>query len=222
MLYISLLMKKTKIVISFDIETAGHRLGYHSLLAIGMVATKVINYEYTFMESLEVHIHHDPIVFDSSTKEWWSKNEEAFNVLIQNTISPESASRQIVDFIKKYQQIAYEFDYNYQILTDNSWFDETWISHFICKYTEDGYPLRHLYFQDSYMNVTNCIDLNQRIQALNNDCQLKIKFYVPHEEHVSHDHTPVNDAKGLMQKYVYYLRETKIRRDAQKPQKKGT
>ncbi len=118
----------------------------------------------------------------------------------------------IVDFIKKYQQLSIDNDYTYQILTDNSWFDETWISHYISLYS-DGYPLRHLYFEDKYMNVSNCIDLNQRIQGIKNDCNTHMSIHVPYTEHVPHDHTPVNDAKGLFQKYFYYLIETtKIRK----------
>ncbi len=132
--------------------------------------------------------------------------------------TPSVCADKIIDFLSKWQKHAIDNNLHYRLLTDNCWFDDTWLSYFLCKNSENGLPLRYNY-HTGYMKIDNMIDLTQKINALTNDCCLKINTKKdntltqssPCDDlslHTPHDHTPVNDAKGIAERYYKYLTET--------------
>lgn len=94
----------------------------------------------------------------------------------------------------------------FKTITDNSWFDDTWTSWFLCIYgkKEGGLPLRHNYYT-GYTKVADMIDLNQRTKAAATDLNSPIGSFKPS---VPHDHTPVSDARGIVERYVNYMTVT--------------
>ena len=205
-----------KYILSYDVETTGPRIGINNLLAVGLAVAKFDKNGYEFVDSIEVHIENEALIFDKGTCEFWGKNKEAFDKLTQGAIDKHICADMLIDFIKKYQQLAFDKQCEFLFLTDNCWFDNLWINWFLCVYGTDGYPLRYNYInvnefnEPKYMALDKCIDLNQRVQAIKGDInQIEFNIKVPIEEHVSHDHTPVNDAKGIIQKYWQYMLSSK-------------
>ena len=194
---------KKYIIQSFDIETSGPNICNHNLLAVGIVTYEYSVKECRFIDSLEVHIDGE-IIYDDSTKEFWNKNQESFNQIMINREDPQICADKMIDYLTKWQKHAIDKNIGYRIVTDNCWFDDTWLSYFLCKY--GGNPLRYNY-HTGYIKTDNVIDINQRVQALKNDCHLNIDLYI--ENKTPHDHTPVNDARGIVEKYYKYLFETK-------------
>jgi hypothetical protein len=202
-------MKKV-ILQTFDIESSGPVVGKHSLLAVGITA-----YEFYFkgdkpilnlLDTIEVHVFNDPIVYDEQTRQFWKENSESFNIINTNLIEKEIAAERLIDFIKNYQRLAIDNSYDYKIVTDNCWYDDTFLSWFLCVYGLDGLPLRYNYYT-GYMKINQVIDLSQRINSLKIDANIELDISVPNQ--TPHDHTPVNDAKGLAEQYVKYIIATK-------------
>lgn len=194
---------KKYIIQAFDIETSGPNIVLHNLLAVGIVTYEFSNNGCKFIDSLEVHIDGD-IVYDNSTKEFWNKNQDAFDNIMLNREDPSVCASKIINYLTKWQKCAIDKNINYRIITDNCWFDDTWLSYFLCKH--NGQPLRYNY-HTGYMKTDNVIDINQRVQAIKSDCCIDINLYIQNK--TPHDHTPVSDAKGIVEKYYTYLSATK-------------
>jgi len=220
-----------KFILSYDVETTGSRIGHNNLLAVGFVVAIFHNDKYEVLDSIEVHIENDVLVFGKGTKEFWDKNPEAFHAITQNTQDKKTCANLLIDFIKKYQQMAFDKKSTFIFLTDNAWFDNSWINWFLCTYGDDGYPIRYNYIdvdefnEPKYMGLDKCVDLNQRIRAIKGDINqtdfnisndtAPVPPIVPNEEH-KYEHTPITDTKEIIQKYWEYCTSSKLYRKRSK------
>mmetsp|Transcript_36594 Transcript_36594/g.62300 ORF Transcript_36594/g.62300 Transcript_36594/m.62300 type:complete len:224 (+) Transcript_36594:78-749(+) len=205
------------IVLTFDIETLGPDVGRHPLVAIGAVAHEFNRKtgQFHLLETLELHFNFEMEDADPRTLQWWQsdENKQAWEDLRANAVSLPDGAATLNEFILKWQCEAIEVrKSSYNILTDNAWYDETWISWLLCTHTQNGHALRKTNYPDygkgGWMKIGNCIDVNQRVDALN-DLGLSIGLSSKFRCSVPHDHTPVNDAIGIAEKWFFYLRETK-------------
>lgn len=59
------------------------------------------------------------------------------------------------------------------------------------------------------MRIDNVIDVNQKVNAIASDMELplKMKDFNPI---VPHDHTPVSDVRGIVECYIYYLKQISV------------
>jgi hypothetical protein len=197
---------KQYLIQSFDIETSGPSICKHNLLAVGIATYKFDKNGCHYIDSLEVHIDEGEINFDASTKEFWLNNKEAFEIIMKDREKPEICADKIINYLSKWQKYSIDNNLHYRIITDNCWFDDSWLSYFLCKNSDNGLPLRYNY-HTGYMKIDNVIDISQKINALTSDCCLKIDTKKDNT-FTSHDHTPVNDAKGIAERYYKYLIET--------------
>ena len=204
-----------KIIVAFDVETSGFNLINHDLMAVGLVAYKYNSQKNECLETLEVHIN-GPLEdgqyrFDPITKaEFWNRNQKALDIIMIDRKSPEICAGDIIDFLIKYQQYAITHKGTFIFVTDNCWFDCTWLSYFLCKYDKRGQPIRQNYFT-GYMPINNVIDISQCIRTIKSDICLNIDIKSDNT-FTPHDHTPVNDAKGIAEKYFKYIKNTKMYR----------
>jgi hypothetical protein len=199
-------MKQT-LLMGFDIETGGPIIGKHPLLAIGFCVYKLSkDYEtYEFIDSVEVHIDSKEEDYDQNTLKFWQNNPEAWKTILTNTLDPEKAADVLIQFLKKWQKYSIDNNHNLRMITDNCWYDNAFISWFLSMH--GGNPLRENYFTGNN-RLQNMIDINQRTDALNSDLGgiCKLDKFIPS---VPHDHTPVADARGIVEKYINYLKCTK-------------
>ena len=186
-----------QLLLGLDIETGGPVIGKHPLLAIGMSVYQWDGkHKLTLLDTVEVHMEGQESDYDRNTLAFWKKNPKAWEYVKSDTISNKKAAEQIVDFLKAWQGKG-----RVKIITDNCWFDDTFTSWFLCTYAKDGLHLRHNYYT-GYSKLADMIDVNQRIAAMRElGCTpLKFKSTVPH------DHTPVHDSMGIVEKYVNYVK----------------
>ena len=141
--------------------------------------------------------------YDPGTLEFWHKNQDAWDIVKSNTVPDTAAAAMLIAFIKRWQLYAIDNSLHFKTITDNCWFDDTFISWFLCKH--GGLPLRYNYYT-GYTKVCHMIDVNQRIDTFVSDMCGKLLPFTPS---VPHDHTPVSDARGIVEKYVNYLLSVK-------------
>ena len=110
----------------------------------------------------------------------------------------------MITFLKKWQTEAVDNKLAFKTITDNCWFDDTWISWFLCTYgvAVGGQSLRYNYCS-GYTKVAHMIDINQRVAT---DAQITLGHF---KSTVPHDHTPVADARGIVERYVHYMNALK-------------
>ena len=194
---------------AFDIETAGPRIGRHSLMSIAACCLEiprqgppqVIN---SFIVTIAWP---DGLVFDPATKaEFWDRNPDALRVSTQNAVPPSQAAHMLHEHIRHVQETAQLRRANYVVVTDNAYFDIPWIDWFLCQYTERGMPLRYNYFT-GWMKAHSVVNVNERIQALA-DAGVTLNMQT-FRATVPHDHNPLHDATALSQRYAYYRLATK-------------
>lgn len=202
-------MGKSQYILGVDIETSGPIIGVHPLLAIGLCVyhwngnTNEKFSKLKLMDILEVHMEAKEQDYEQDTLNWW-KRQDTWEQIKSNCMSKEQAAELLVAFIKKWQGIAIELNTPFKTVTDNCWFDDTWTSWFLCVYGKHvgGLPLRQNYYK-GYTKVDHMIDLNQRTKAASGDLCCTIGPFTPS---VPHDHTPVSDARGIVERYVNYMK----------------
>jgi len=206
-------MPKAQYILGVDIETGGPILGTHPLLAIGFSvhywngnSNSNSKSKLTLEDVIEVHMEADESCYEDDTLNWWKKQKDAWSVIKKDCVSDKEAAEKLVEFLKKWQKIAIDKGASFKIVTDNCWFDDTWVSWFLCVHGKDvgGLPLRNNYYT-GYTKCSNMIDVNQRIQAASGDLNCPIGSFTPT---VPHDHTPVSDSRGIVEKYVNYMQVT--------------
>lgn len=205
-------MVKKCLLFGVDIETGGPVVNAHPLLAVGFCIyswdgrCRPTDGGLELLDTIEVHIAADTKEYEPETLDWWQKQSSAWEVVKSNCIPKREAAEKLVEFLKKWQKVALDKHMEFKTITDNCWFDDTWTSWFLCTYGSDvgGKPLRHNYYS-GYTKVDNMIDLNQRTKAATADLGIRLGRYRPS---VPHDHTPVSDARGIVERYVNYMNET--------------
>ncbi len=201
-------MKKC-IMLGCDIETGGYVLDKHPLLAVGLCIYLWDGKDLdglSLLDVCEVHLQGDESAYDPGTLEFWHKNVEAWDIIREDIIPESEAAAILISFLKKWQLYAIENSLPFKTITDNCWFDDTFISWFLCRH--GGLPLRYNYYT-GYTKLCHMIDVNQRIEAFTAELSGKILPFTPS---VPHDHTPVSDARGIVEKYVNYIMSTKAYR----------
>lgn len=201
------------VVQTFDIETIGPCVGQHPLVAIG---TTIHGYDksnkFELLDSLEIHFEFDLTTSDADTLVWWqsSENTEAWQHIQTNPVSLAHGAAQLQEFIDMWQRRAIEeWGRSYTVLVDNAWYDDTWISWLLCHH--GGRPLRHTcvpsYDKNGWMRVSHVVDISQRTAALN-DVNVSVGFK-DFKSTTPHDHTPVNDATVIAEKWFWYRERTR-------------
>jgi hypothetical protein len=203
-------MPKKTYLLGIDIETGGPILDSHPLLAVGFcmyVWNGRCNDQstLTLVDTCEVHMEAHIDSYEPDTLEFWIKNKEAWEAVRSDTVSKKEAAEILIRFLRKWQLEALTTNMSFKIITDNCWFDDTWTSWFLCTHGNHvgGRPLRHNYYS-GFTRVDHMIDVNQRIQAVTSDMGSMVKL-LPFQASVPHDHTPVSDARGIVEKYVNYM-----------------
>lgn len=155
------------------------------------------------VDTIEVHMEGRLEDYEKETLMWWQNKPIPWSIIKAECISNEKAAEQIIEFIKKWENPAIIPSRTLKIVTDNCWFDDTWISWFLCTYGKQfgGLPLHENYYT-GYTKLDYMIDINQRIKAITADMGMKIGSFIPS---VLHDHTPVADSRGIVERYVHYM-----------------
>lgn len=191
------------LVHAVDVESTGPRIGYHSLLSIGCCCLE-INGEHApqiidrFLVTIEWP---NGLVFDPTTLHFWKQHPAALVCNTSNTVAPEKAAELLLAHIKKIQHMAFVRKAQYVIVTDNPYYDVSWIDYLLRQYCPDALPLRHNYFT-GWMPSRQLVNINERLQGMRD-----IGVYLNMDGFcttVVADHTPLNDAIILAQKYAYY------------------
>jgi hypothetical protein len=190
------------VVHAFDVETSGPRIGKHCLMSIGAACVEISRGHMTVLDRFFVTIKWpEGLVFDEKTRDFWRQNQQAFLINTTNTKPVKEAAQMLYEHIYEAQRKASLRKARYVLLTDNAYFDVPWIDWFLCEHTERGLPLRHNYFT-GWLLPSNVVDLSERIQCLkevNIDLQMR-SFHSA----TPHDHTPLNDALRLAERYAYF------------------
>ncbi len=193
------------IVHAFDVETSGPRIGKHSLMSIGAACVEITpRGQITVLDRFFVAIHWpEGLVFDETTREFWRINPQAFAINTSNAKPVKVAAQLLYEHIYDVQRKAHLRKARYMVLTDNAYFDVPWIDWFLCEHTERGLPLRHNYFT-GWLVPQNVVDLSERLQTLR-EVNMAPNMTAFHSS-VPHDHTPLNDAIRLAERYAYFRR----------------
>jgi hypothetical protein len=192
---------KARYVMGIDIETGGPIVGKHPLLALGLCVYKFDNNNLHYLDGLEIHMDAPLSKYDAETLEFWNNNEEAWNKISCFYKEKEEAAYLTIEFIKKWQKKSLENNLPFFIVTDNCWFDDTWLSSFLCSY--GGNPLRHNYYT-GFTDSKFMIDIEQ----MKNGIKL-LGIEIPkNKTSVPHDHTPLSDSRVIVENYYYLLKYT--------------
>lgn len=198
-------MPKPCYLMGVDIETGGPVVGTHPLLAVGLCIYqwngKDLN-KLDLIDTCEVHIEANIQEYEEDTLQWWHGQAAAWAAIRENTVDMKTAAGMLIKFIKKYQTQAAEANRPFKVITDNCWFDDTWVSWLLCIHGKEygGLPLRYNYLS-GYTDSCNMIDITQRRKAVQEDAMIKMP---PFEPTIQHDHTPVADSRNIVEKYVHY------------------
>ena len=191
-----------KLVMGIDIETGGPLMYKNPLLAIGLCIYRFKNNLMILEDELEVHIEGNINDYEKDTLNFWNDNRDAWEYIKQNCISEKDAALKLITFIKQWQKYSIDNNLMFYTVTDNCWFDDTWISALLSKY--GGNPLRHNYYT-GYTKLSQVIDINQQIAGFRYS-----KIKIPEFEYTNiHEHTPVSDAKKIVEKYYNFINYTK-------------
>lgn len=195
-------------ILGFDIETGGPIIGKHPLLAVGMCMyyykplKTSLSSNQELIYSIEVHIDAPLSSYDDATKrDFWEKNPEAWAKIRSATRSPEEAAYLLIEFIKKCQKKAIDDAIPLYTVTDNCWFDDTWLSSFLCGY--GGNPIRHNYYT-GFTPHPLMVDLNSLVNGYAYSGQKKPFL----KTKTQHDHTPLSDAMNITERYMCFLDKT--------------
>lgn len=189
---------------AFDIETSSPRLGPQKLMSIGatcLTISKCGEQKTTYSFSAVINWENGLIFDHKKTKQFWDHNLEAYKMNTKDGKSPHDVARMLKDHISNIQRDAYEQNVKYIVLTDNSYYDVVWLDWFLSTYSKDGLPLRINYWT-GWMTSNQMVNLEERLQALKEiNCFVDWSSF---KATVKHDHTPLNDAIFLAEKYAYY------------------
>lgn len=194
-------MNYERYILGFDIETGGPIIGKHPLLAVGMCLYHYNPFvtEQTLIYSIEVHIEASLLSYDESTRcNFWEKNLKAWDEIRTSTRTPEEAAYLLIEFIKKCQKKAIDDSILLYTVTDNCWFDDTWLSSFLCSY--GGNPLRHNYYT-GFTPHEQMVDLNSLVNGYAYSGYKKPFL----KAKTQHDHTPLSDAKNIVERYMDFV-----------------
>lgn len=191
------------LVHAVDVETTGPRIGYHSLLSIGCCCMEINgSHPPQIIDQFFVTIEWPRgLVFAPDTFHFWKQHPAALTLNTTNTVPPDQAAELLIAHIKKVQHMAFMRQAHYLIVTDNPYYDIQWIDFLICQYSANGLPLRHNYFT-GWMPSKHLININERIQGMH-DIGIPLNMH-GFQTAIAADHTPLNDAIILAQKYAYY------------------
>lgn len=191
----------------FDIETGGPVVDKHPLLAVGFcIYHWDLNEELILMDICEVHLAGKEEDYDPDTLKWWSQ-QATWETVKSDTIEPALAAERLIAFIKGWQTKAHDEGKDFYTITDNCWFDDTWLSPFLCRH--GGLPMRYSYI-NSFTRPRFAADISQYIFALR-------LFGIDIPEIPGGDHTPVADAKCIVQQYVQICKTAKAFKPLIKP-----
>jgi|LauGreDrversion4_2_1035121.scaffolds.fasta_scaffold00128_3 hypothetical protein len=196
----------TTLAHAFDIETSGPRIGRHSLMSIAAVCLEIPKRgAIAIIDQFFMTIRWpEGLVFDEKTRQFWTEHPAAFAISTTNTVPVKEVAQALYNHVYNVQKKAHLRNAKYVVVTDNSYFDVAWIDWFLSTYTETGMPLRHNYFS-GWMRTDRMINLSERLCVLQEaGYPLDMRFF---HASVLHDHTPLNDAKVLAEKYAYYKRQ---------------
>lgn len=195
----------TLVVHAFDVETSGPRVGKHSLMSVGAACVEISPRGHlTVLDRFFVTVRWpEGLVFDENTREFWRTNPQAFTINTANAKPVKEAAQLLYEHIYEVQRKAHARKTRYVLLTDNAYFDVPWIDWFLCEHTEKGLPLRHNYFT-GWLGPPNVVDLSERMQTLR-EVHMAPNMQGFHSS-VPHDHTPLNDAMRLAERYAYFRR----------------
>jgi len=198
----------TLVVHAFDVETSGPRIGKHSLMSIGAACVELSRGHVTILDRFFVTIRWpEGLVFDETTRDFWHQNPQAFTTNTRNGKPVKEAAQMLYEHIHEAQRKASLRKARYVLLTDNAYFDVPWIDWFLCEHTERGLPLRHNYFT-GWMGPQNVVDLSERLQCLR-EVNIDLNMQGFHSN-TPHDHTPLNDALRLVERYAYFRRALQL------------
>lgn len=200
-------------LLGFDIETGGPRAPmFHPLLAVGFCLYRWNGLDLVGLElvdTLEVHIKAE-LEYEPDTLQFWLKNPQAWEYIKTNTVPQARAAQDMIAFLKKYQKLALDEGLPFRFVTDNSWFDDTILSAFLVQH--GGNMLRYNYYT-GFSWLECMIDINQHIHAFT---VYMGGVLLPFKPSVPHDHTPVHDSMGIVEKYVNYTMSTSAARAMKK------
>lgn len=152
----------------------------------------------------------DGPVFDAPTQAFW--RQQAPEALAKNRAHgqpPETVARLLGTFLEECQTLATTRSAAYKIVTDNRQFDVGWLEWFLATYHPGGSTLLKSRVRGSLHD--HMVDLRQRVNTLNAD--LNMRFTWKHlRPSVRADHTPLNDAIVIAERYEYYLHFVHARR----------
>ena len=202
-------------MIAFDVETSGPSTQRNSLMAVGIAKYLATGKSVEYLGGLEVHLEVSLENYEPSTLEFWKTQSCAWEQVKQNTIPVKEAQRLVVEFLQSAERDAEKLGANYRIITDNAWFDPEWINLLLSSPGPGlGLPIRYSQLTGQYFKVTTVIDTNQWVQALG-QCGIptQIKLF---RSTIPHDHTPLNDARSIAEKYLYLLQRLRqIKKESQ-------
>lgn len=190
-----------KFIMGIDIETGGPHMGNNPLLAVGLCVYKLNNLGLQLQSTIEIHFEGDINKYDKQTLKFWKENSKSWEYIKKDCVLEEEGAKRLINFVKKWQKKAFDKNTDFCIVTDNCWFDDTWISNLFSKY--GGFPLRHNNYT-GYTKLSHVIDINQLMLGAR-----LAGVKIPKFEYKNiHDHTPVNDAKKIVEKYYNFIKYT--------------
>jgi hypothetical protein len=211
--------KKPRLVHAFDIETAGSGLGFHSLLSIGFAGILIDGETGEVLDDDVARFKVNIAPKDGATNhvweprcriEFWDKNPEALRLATKDPKPAAVAAALVRDHVYDLQRRAAQEGWVYTLVTDNAYFDPSWIDHFVSTTLGEPFRLAHNVVT-GYMGDHQRIDVDSRIQALIDDlCLTKEVVMQGFAPCVTHDHDAINDALYIAYKYAHYIKRTDI------------
>lgn len=191
---------------AFDIETSSRSIGPGSLMSIGMCCmelqpngrTELIN---SFFEVIEWP---DGLVYDDVTREFWRTCESAHMISTTNGKPPHQVANALREHLNHVQCNAEKRRAKYRLVTDNAWFDVSWLDWFLCTYSEEKLPLRHSKVF-GYIPQSKLVDVSERSRVLQN-----IGVNLTPIVYNRQLHHPYNDAIYIAQRFIQIHRMSRF------------
>ena len=193
---------------AFDVETSSPRFGPNRLMSVGCCCLEIPKSgPVEVVNSFQTNIDWGgPFVHDhKETERFWKEHPDAFARCTVNAVAPTVAAAALEAHIRSVQDIAAKRKARYVLVTDNAFFDVGWVDWLLTTHSPTALPLRHSYTA-GWMTAENVVDVTQRLRALR---EAGFRITVPKEATASVDHTPLNDATAIAQKYAFYRRWTR-------------
>lgn len=191
-----------------DIECSHQEVGDRRLMSIGSCLFEVDmapKRKGTVLRNFFMVIDWGPdgLDFDAPTRSFW--DELPSRIKLANTQQgspPNEVAKAFSDFLEECQRQSTQRKAAYKIVTDNAGFDIGWLDWFLSSFNPGGTLLQKSKVMGPMHNYI--VDVRQRVATL---FELNMGFTWEYfKPSVAADHTPINDAINMAQKYQYYKR----------------